>query len=184
MKKLFAPIPTSKKKEIWSWSKNLVERGNSYDRTNQPNQKRIENLFFGKVGEWCFYTALLLHDLLKPSSYENLMKDFLEVYEGESNGDNGDFIINDLELDIKTIPKPHLQQILIPKDQPPKAYYIGLKLDWIDGKVIGGTVLGMVDRKTATSQTFNHPLKKCEAWCVGEGEFNLNNFINFIILNK
>lgn len=184
MKNLFAPIFLSQKKELWRWCSDLVRNGNSYNRTNQTIKKRIENLFFGKVAELVFYRAILLKGLIGEEKHQHLTESSLEVFKGRHKGDNGDFNINGLELDIKTIPKPHLTQILIPKDQPPKPYYVGVKLVWEDGKVLGGNVLGVVDRQTATKTTFNHRLKKCEAWAVGEGAFDLNTLINLIILNK
>lgn len=183
--KLYSPILNSQKRQIWEFSKNIVGGGNIFDRTGHTTTQRTLNTYLGKMGEFVFYQSLLLENLIPTQTYQTLLSDFLKIYEGKENGDNGDFSLNGLSLEIKTITKPQYKRVFIQKDQPPKPYYVCVKLDWLEDEVVGGYVLGVVNREQATQKTFtfNKGAIREAYWCE-EGDFNKNELINLLILNK
>ena len=183
--KLYSPILNSQKRQIWEFSKEIIKGGNIFDRTGHTTTQRTQNIYLGKMGEFVFYQSLLLENLITNKTYQSLLSDFLKIYEGEENGDKGDFVVNGLSLEIKTLTKPTKNKIFIQKDQPPKPYYVGVKLDWLEDEVVGGYVLGVVDREQATQKTFtfNKGAVREAYWCE-EGDFNKNELINLLILNK
>ena len=183
--KLYSPILNSQKRHIWEFSKEIIKGGNIFDRTGHTTTQRTQNIYLGKMGEFVFYQSILLHNLITYKTYQSLLSDFLKIYQGTNNCYDGDFVVNGLSLEIKTMAKPKNNKIFIQKDHSAKPYYVGVKLDWLEDNVVGGYVLGVVDREQATQKTFtfNKGAVREAYWCE-EGDFNKNELINLLILNK
>jgi len=120
---------------------------NTYNRFNRGLEERIERIYYGKIGEIAFLKYL------RQNNIEPRIDGMFEVYEGESNVDEFDFITSFEEsVDVKTAYKNYHIRILIPYDQfedgRAKDFYVGVKT--LDGgrtvDVIGYTTRESLER--------------------------------------
>lgn len=129
----------------------------SVARNNQNNEYakklEIQRTYVGKLGE------LVFGELLKEKGKSFDDDGMFEIYSGQSNVDNFDFITRDNEtVDIKTGFLSNHKRLLVNEDQfsnIPKDYYVGVKLNcqYEDSKakliqldsVVSAEILGYVE---------------------------------------
>lgn len=117
--------------------------GETYNRFNQNLATRIDRIFYGKIGEIAFL-KYLQENHITPQ-----VDGMFEVYDGETNVDEFDFITETGEsIDVKTAYKRFHIRILIPYDQfeggRAKDFYVGTKtLD--DGHTVD--VIGFISKE-------------------------------------
>lgn len=126
------------KKTAFEFAETIILGNNQYNRLLPGNIKdnldiayeekiRIQRTFVGKIGELAFC------ELLRNKQKIFSTKGMFEIFEGQENVDDFDFITKDSKLvDIKTGFLSNHKNLLVNEEQfsgKPKDYYVGIKLE-------------------------------------------------------
>ncbi|MBT7556188.1 hypothetical protein HN615_04605 [Candidatus Woesearchaeota archaeon] len=145
-------VTENEKEKCYQFSKDIIEGGNQFNRFNQSLKTQINRTYIGKLAEYVFL------NFLKENSVTYDEGGMFEIFSGQANVDNYDFVTKNFEtVDIKTASLPFHSRIMIPMDQfhNKKDYYVGVKLHFknVYEKVISPmniekcTLYGYIDRK-------------------------------------
>ncbi|MFW6015672.1 MAG: hypothetical protein ACOCRK_04485 [bacterium] len=114
-------------KRCYDFANEIINTNNQYNRLPATIDRRIERTFVGKLAEYSFLLFLKEEGINYPEG------DMFQIFNGQENVDNYDFITNNGNaVDIKSASKPNHRRIMVPIDQfnnIPKDYYVGIKLN-------------------------------------------------------
>jgi len=107
----------------------------TYPRTLKSKDDYIWHLyriFIGKIGELTFLRWAYKINLVNQYSYEEHIKTALSIFYGQTNVDSYDIKINNITIDVKTVPSDKYKYLIVPLDQwihQRKDYYIALAVN-------------------------------------------------------
>lgn len=113
----------------YEYSYYMVKGNNIVNKHNLSDNKRLINIFHGKLGEF------FIKDLLELTEDVNL-----EIYEGQKNVDHGDFHIGNLIIDVKSTTYKRLLPRLYINQKPSDIYLfvrIGTRNSYYTGRFLG-----------------------------------------------
>lgn len=150
-------ITLQEKNRCLKFAKEIIQSGNQFNRFNKNEITQINRTYVGKLAEYVFL------NFLNDNGIEYEEGDMFEIFEGQQNADNYDFVtINNKSIDIKTASLPFHKKIMIPSSQfhLRKDYYVGIKLNFknISGKNINPMdidncqICGYIDRSVMENQ--------------------------------
>ena len=120
-------ITEAMRKKAYEFSEKIIKSNNQYERLVASENVEIQRTYVGKLGEVAFY------ELLKQKGINIDISDMFEIFSGQANVDNFDFVTKSGEtVDIKTGFRDIHKKLLINKEQfenIPKDYYVGVKLN-------------------------------------------------------
>ena len=155
--KINVPISYNDKKKCLDFAKSIISSNNQYNRFNKDKYIQIQRTFIGKLAEYLFLQFLLKRGVLYSED------GMFELYEGQTNVDNYDFVTKDKKtVDIKTASKNFHKRIMVPIDQwsLEKDFYVGIKInasyngkEMILSKTNSGTIFGYCSRRELENST-------------------------------
>jgi len=152
----------------------IVTTDNQFNRFNQNIQTQINRTYIGKLAEYVFLHLLHSRGIDYPEG------DMFEIFDGEENADDHDFITSKGEgVDIKTASLPFHKRIMIPESQfhLKKDWYVGIKLNFNNIKdrmidpmdINDATIYGYIDRESLERQpTQNFGEGRCKAYVLNK----------------
>jgi len=120
-------ITEQAKKEAREYSDKIIK--NLEGKPNYTNISTDDRYYFGYLGEWVFCKFLVRNDIqFKWGSIAI-----------QDKVDNGDFIIKNKIIDVKTASKPEYKNIMMPEKQLYRKsdFYVGIRLDGDSGEIMG-----------------------------------------------
>jgi len=154
-------ITEREKEKCLYFAEVIVTTSNQYNRFNQNIQTQINRTYIGKLGEYVFLHFLNSKGIDYPEG------DMFEIYDGEQNADDHDFVTATGEgVDIKTASLPFHKRIMVPESQfhLKKDWYVGIKLNFNNVKgskidpmdIKDAYIHGYIDRETLERQPTQH----------------------------